>query len=68
MKSVSKARGTMLLKERYDEALSNVAFNFNLRRYNKGAAVDAVREYTGQTPLHAAAEKGHTVGRCSLNR
>jgi hypothetical protein len=33
MKSVLKAPGTMLLKLGYDEPLSNVAFNFNLRRY-----------------------------------
>ena len=33
MKPVLKAPGTMLLKLRYDEPLSNFAFNFNLRRY-----------------------------------
>jgi len=31
-----KAPGTKRLKLRYDESLSNFAFNFNLHRYNKG--------------------------------
>jgi len=33
MKSVLNAPGTMLLQLRYDEPLSNYAYNFNLRRY-----------------------------------
>jgi len=36
MKRVLKAPGTILLKLRYDEPLSNFAFEFNLRRYNAG--------------------------------
>jgi len=35
MKPVWKAPGSMLLKLRYDEPLSNFAFKFNLRRYYK---------------------------------
>ena len=36
MKPVLKAPGTiMLLKQRYVAPLSNVAFNFNVRRYNE---------------------------------
>ena len=30
-----KAPGSMLLKLRHDEPLSNFGFNFNLRHYNK---------------------------------
>ena len=37
MKSKLKAPGTKLLKLKYDNLLSNFAFNFNLRRYNKNA-------------------------------
>ena len=36
MKPVLKPPGTMLLKLRYDGPLSNVAFNFSLRRYILG--------------------------------
>jgi hypothetical protein len=35
MKPKSKPPGTKRLKLKYDEVLSNVAFNFNLRRYIK---------------------------------
>jgi hypothetical protein len=35
MKPVWKLPGSMLLKLRYDGALSNVAFNLILRRYSK---------------------------------
>jgi len=34
MKPVFKAPGTELLKLQYDETLSNLAFNVNLRRYS----------------------------------
>jgi hypothetical protein len=37
IKPASKATGTERLKLRYDELLSNVAFNFKLRRYPSGA-------------------------------
>jgi len=35
MKPVLKAPGTKRLKLTYDQLLSNYAFNFNLRHYNK---------------------------------
>jgi hypothetical protein len=35
MKPMSKAPGSKLLKLKYDKLLSNVAFNFNLRRYSQ---------------------------------
>jgi hypothetical protein len=34
MRPMLKAPGSMLLKLRYDGTLSNLAFNFTLRRYN----------------------------------
>jgi len=37
MKPTLKAPGTKRLKLRYDQLLSSVAFEFNLRRYNMGA-------------------------------
>jgi hypothetical protein len=38
-----KPRGTKLLKLKFDELLSGVAFKFNLRRYNMGATfVDSI--------------------------
>jgi len=39
MKPVLKALGTVLLKLRCEEALSNFAFNFNLRRYTRVRAL-----------------------------
>ena len=36
IKPTLKAPGTKRLKLKYDEALKNLAFNFNLRRYIKG--------------------------------
>jgi hypothetical protein len=36
MKPTLKAPGTKRLKLKHDEPLSNVAFNFNLRRYSVG--------------------------------
>jgi len=36
MKTVLKAPKSMLLTLRYDEPLSNIGFNFNLRRYVTG--------------------------------
>jgi hypothetical protein len=38
MKPMLKAPGFPLLKLTYDEALSHVAFKFNLRRYSQGKA------------------------------
>jgi hypothetical protein len=39
-----KAPGTTRLKLKYDDPLSNFAFNFNLRRYNKGPIRNDIRE------------------------
>jgi len=36
LKPILKAPGTKRLKLKYDQLLSNLAFNFNLRRYIKG--------------------------------
>jgi hypothetical protein len=46
----STALGFSALKLKYDELLSNSAFNVNLRRYSKGTAQGCINE----------------VGRCSL--
>ena len=43
VKPVLKAPGSMLLKLRCDGPLSNVAFNFNLRRYSLASARRSVR-------------------------
>jgi hypothetical protein len=51
MKPKIKAPGTNLLTLKYDEPLSNFAFNFNLRHYSMATAV-----------VPAA----RTVGRCRL--
>jgi len=39
LKPVLKALGTMLLKLRYDEVISNFAFSFKLRLYSLGAVL-----------------------------
>jgi len=44
MEPVLKPSRSMLLKLRYDGPLSSFAFNFNLRRYNRGGdAADTAR-------------------------
>jgi hypothetical protein len=68
MKPVLKAHGSMLLKLRYDEPISNFAFNFKLRLYNvdvvelliaaPGVDVNKPRA-DGATPLAAAVASGH---------
>jgi hypothetical protein len=40
-----KPPGTMCVKLKYDEALSNVAFNFNLRHYNLDDPVSVIQRY-----------------------
>jgi len=40
IKPVLTAHGPMLLKLRYDQPLSNLAFNFNLRRYTMDCTSD----------------------------
>jgi hypothetical protein len=52
MKSILKAPGTKRLKVIYHKLLSNLAFDFNLRRYT---AVEVVQEM-------------RKVWRCRLNR
>ena len=52
------------MKLKCDEALSNFAFSFNLRRYNLETAV-----LPALTKIVAAKEKGgdyYSVGRCRL--
>ena len=39
IKPMLKAPGTKRLKLKYDETPSNVAFKFDLRRYNEGTCV-----------------------------
>ena len=39
IKPTLKPPGTKRFKLKYDEVLSNFAFNFNLRRYSKGQKV-----------------------------
>ena len=41
IKPASKAAGTKQFKLRYDELLSNIGFNFNLRRYTMAATTAA---------------------------
>jgi hypothetical protein len=47
IKPVLKALGTVLLKLRCEEALSNFAFNLNFRRYNAAAALAAALSALG---------------------
>ena len=54
-----KAPKTKYLKPECEEPLSNFAFNFNLRRYNKDATSE---EFTAQERKLRKA----TVGRCRL--
>jgi len=62
-----KAPGTKRSKLKYDELLSNHAFNFDLRRYNTAVVVALLAakaemdstDNDGDTPLHIAAENGH---------
>jgi len=64
MKPVLKAPGAMLLKLRYDEPLSNLAFNFNLRRYITVNV--SFPSYKRADHLFAIATVDITVGRCRL--
>jgi len=56
MKPILNAPGTKRLNLQYDEALSNVAFKFNLRRYIKAlyatdfAKTDAFAEVMDSAP------------------
>jgi len=62
IKPTLKAPGTKRLKLKYDELLSNFAFDFNLRRYNE--AITSLPDYTVQAwgiPIDAT-----KVGRCRL--
>jgi len=54
MKPTLTAPGVKRLKLKYDELLSNFAFNSNLRRYSKGIPIT-------MTIMYAA-----VVGRCRL--
>jgi len=56
MKSVLKATGTMLWKLRYDERLSNFAFNFNLCRYTVLRSTSAAREKRLGVAAHVECE------------
>jgi len=57
MKPALKALGTMLVKIRFDEPLSNFAFNFNLRRYMAARWSFACR-WQGLTLVHFSAHRG----------
>jgi len=59
IKPVLKAPGTILVKLRCDGPLSNVAFNFNLRRQTSAA----VEQLTGWKQAFGDG----MVGRCRLN-
>jgi hypothetical protein len=50
------------LKLKCDEPLSNVAFNFNLRRYTKVLVTTVIMTLGG----YSVATFGDTVGRCRL--
>jgi len=70
LKPVLKAPLSMLSKLRYDGPLSNIAFNFNLRRYaeaEEDAAAGAVSSYScggnGQWE-RALVALARMVGRC----
>jgi len=54
IKPTLKAPGTQQLKLKYDEPLSNFAFNFKLHRYTTGLAV-AMAAQLGVDPSLAAA-------------
>ena len=58
IKSLLKGPGINRLKLKYDEPLSNVGFNFNLRRYNEGfptvIAVAGRRRSTVSKPVFKA--------------
>jgi len=59
MKPVLKAPGTKRLKLECDEPLSNLAFDFNLRRY--------IKVNRGLAPVPGQGEVFvHNVGRCNL--
>jgi hypothetical protein len=61
MEPTMKATGSKRLKVKYDQLLSNVAFNFNLRRYS----VAGIIAKTCVAPLDRARTMIQ-VGRCRL--
>ena len=61
IKPTVKAPGTKRLKLNCDAPLSNVAFNFELRRYTKAGLASAVL-----AGLEAGADVQALVGRCRL--
>jgi len=50
MEPMLKAPVTQRLKQNYDKLLSNVAFNFNLRRYNEASLVKDIESLLGIGP------------------
>jgi hypothetical protein len=58
IKPVLKAPGSMLLKVRCDEPLSNVAFNFNLRCYSVGVASSEIFELDISSEAAAESKAG----------
>ena len=48
IKPTLKAPGTKRLKLKYEQLLSTVGFNFNLRRYNKDAFENEIRQVLGR--------------------
>ena len=51
----------MILKLGYDGPLSNLAFNFNLRRYGMARAVNSLLPPQAQMPERALAEVGFYI-------
>jgi hypothetical protein len=56
------------MKLKYDERLSNFAFNFNLRRYSKEGENGTQKFQSMSVEISAGdiSYKGHHVRRCSL--
>jgi hypothetical protein len=52
MKPVLKLPGTKVVKLKYDELPSNVAFKFNLRRYTVGPVLPALVARVQGRPAH----------------
>jgi len=57
IKPTLKASGTQRLTLKSDKPLSNVAFRFNLRRYNKAGALAAAADAAAAEQSHALASQ-----------
>jgi len=63
IKTTLTAPGTERLKLECDEPLSNFAFNFNLRRYNK-VLTDKQRRRAAVQVVSARCRSPHVIGCC----